>query len=73
MKFYVRRALVGLVAVPFIAGAYLVGYALLVAMGAGASSSASEVWDLGLMLGGVVAVAFTFAPQVKVLAEKVGV
>jgi hypothetical protein len=71
MKFYVRRAVVGLVAVPLVAGAYLLGYALLVGAGAGASSNASEVWATGLWIGGLSAVFLTFAPQVINLARKV--
>ena len=72
MKFYFRRAVVGLVAVPFVAGAYLLSYALLVGAGAGASSGVSEVWANGLWIGGLFAVFLTFAPQVMALARKVG-
>ncbi len=72
MKFYFRRAVVGLIAVPFVAGAYLFAYALMVGAGAGASSSASEVWATGLWIGGLGAVFLTFAPQVMNLARKVG-
>ena len=70
MKFYFRRAVVGLVSVPLVAGAYLLGYALLVGAGAGAGSSATEVWATGLWIGGLVAVFLTFAPQVLTLVRK---
>jgi ABC-type arginine transport system permease subunit len=68
MKFYIRRAVVGVIAVPVIAGAYWLFYALLVGAGADPTNTAQGVWENGLVLGWTVAVLFTFAPQVWKLA-----
>lgn len=69
MKFYIRRAIAGTIAIPFIAGAYFVVYALLVGAGADPTSTPAGVWANGLMIGTIVAVMFTFAPQVWKLAN----
>lgn len=68
MKFYIRRAVLGIIATPLVAGIYFAGYAVLVGAGAGATSTPAEVWNNGLWLGGTLAVLFTFAPQVWKLA-----
>lgn len=71
MKFYIRRAVAGTIATPIIAGAYFAFYALLVGAGADPTNTASGVWANGLMMGAVVAIAFTFAPQVLWLEKKI--
>ena len=58
----VRRLLLGVVITPLVALLWLVACALLVANGAGASLSASEVWTNGLILGVIVALAFSLEP-----------
>lgn len=70
MKFYIRRAVLGVIAVPVIAGAYFLFYALLVGAGADPTNTAQGVWENGLMMGWVLAVLFTFAPQVLWLEKK---
>lgn len=70
MKFYIRRAIAGAIAIPFIAGAYFVVYALLVGAGADPTSTPAGVWANGLMIGTIVAVGFTFLPQVRWLERK---
>lgn len=72
MKFYIRRAVAGIVLSPVVAFAYVVGYAILVGAGAGATSTVSQAWGNGLVLGGIVAVLFTFLPQVNKVFEKLG-
>ncbi len=57
-KYVFRRLLAGIVITPLFALAYLVGYALLVGAGAGASSGASEVWANGLWMGALASVMF---------------
>lgn len=71
MKYIIRRAVLGAVAVPFIAGAYTLGYAGLVGLGGQPTATVSEVWSNGLMFGIVVAVALTFAPQLMRTVERV--
>jgi hypothetical protein len=68
MKFYIRRAVLGVIATPVIAGAYFMFYALLVGAGADPTNTPDGVWANGLMMGSVLAVMFTFAPQVWKLA-----
>lgn len=70
MKFYIRRAVLGAIATPVIAGAYFVVYALLVGAGADPTNTPAGVWGNGLMIGTIVAVMFTFAPQVLWLEKK---
>lgn len=65
MKFVIRRAIVSVVAVPLVAVAWVAVNALLIAYGAGASNTAQDTFVMGLWLGGVAGVAFTFAPQLK--------
>ena len=70
MKFYIRRAVAGALATPIIAGAYFAFYALLVGAGADPTNTPSGVWGNGLMFGTMIAVAFTFAPQILRLERK---
>lgn len=64
MKYLIRRAVLGALAVPFIAGAYTVGYAGLVGLGGQPTASVSEVWSNGITIGIVLAVFLTFYPQI---------
>ena len=65
MKYYIRRAIVGALAVPFVAGAWVLVYALLILLGAEPSQSIAETFGNGLLIGSVLAILLTFAPQVK--------
>lgn len=71
MKFYIRRAVAGAIATPVIAGAYFVFYALLVGAGADPTNTPSGVWANGLMIGTIVALGFTFFPQLLKLEAKI--
>lgn len=70
MKFVVRRAVVGAIALPMIAGAYVFGYLALEVLGAGSSLELSEIWNNGLLVGFVSALAFTFAKQLDTIVSK---
>jgi hypothetical protein len=73
MKFYIRRAIAGIVAIPFVAGAWVFFYLLLLLAGAEPSQSISDTFHNGVLIGFTVAVMFTFAPQVaKILAKVSG-
>jgi len=72
MKYYIRRAVVGAVATPLVAGAYVIGYAVLVGLGAEPTTDVAGAWDNGIFIGVVLAVAFTFLPQTLKLADKLG-
>lgn len=63
MKFVVRRAVAGLIAMPVVAGAYVLAVAVLVGAGAGATATVSEAWSNGLVFGFAGAVVFAFYPQ----------
>jgi uncharacterized BrkB/YihY/UPF0761 family membrane protein len=65
MKYYIRRAILGAIAVPIVAGAWTVFYAMLILLGAEPSQSIAETFGNGLLIGSVLAVLLTFAPQVK--------
>jgi hypothetical protein len=71
MKFYIRRAVLGVIATPVIAGIYFAGYALLVGAGADPTATPAEVWNNGLMIGAMLAVAFTFFPQVRMIERAI--
>lgn len=73
MKFVVRRAIVGVLAVPVVSGAYVFGYLGLMILGAENSLKIEEIWNNGLLIGSVSAVMFAFATQVdKFLTKIVG-
>ncbi len=70
MKFYIRRAVAGIVAIPFVAGAWVFFYLLLLLAGAEPNQTISDTFHNGVLIGFTVAVMFTFAPQVaKILAK----
>ncbi len=71
MKFYIRRAVAGMIATPVIAGTYFLIYALLIGAGGTPTSTPQEVFSNGLWLGGLIAVGFTFAPQLLKLERKI--
>lgn len=63
MKFVIRRLLVGVLALPLVAGAYVFGYIGLIAVGAEIGASIEEIWHNGFLIGIVSALAFGFASQ----------
>ena len=71
MKFVIRRLLVGVLALPVVAGLYLFGYLALIALGAEPTASLGEAWGNGLLVGSVSAVAFAFATQLDKFIGKI--
>ena len=74
LKFTIRRAVVGLLALPVVAGTYVFMYVLV-----GSLSNTlwgltlDEVWNNGLLIGSVCAIAFAFATQIdKLIGRLVG-
>jgi hypothetical protein len=67
MKYVFRRAILGVAIVPLIAVAWLLFYALLVGLGARQTSSAEEVFAVGLFIGLIVEVWFVVDGLVKVV------
>jgi hypothetical protein len=72
MKFVIRRAVIAVIASPVVAGAYVLGYAVLVGLGAGAGISVNEAWVNGFEIAGAVALVFTFSSQLNKALDKVG-
>jgi hypothetical protein len=70
MKFYIRRAVAGVIAVPVVAVAWCAVYFMLLVIGGEPSQTIGETFQNGLLIGWVLAVAFTFAPQFSKLIDK---
>lgn len=62
MKYVFRRAVLGVVATPLIAFAWVFFIAVLIGLGAEPTASVNQVWNDGLWLGVISAVIFTFGP-----------
>jgi hypothetical protein len=71
MKFYIRRAVFGLVSIPFVAGAWCFVYLAMIMLGGEPSQSLTETYNNGLLIASTLAVAFTFAPQFSKLLDKI--
>jgi hypothetical protein len=63
MKFYVRRAIAGIVSIPFVAGAYTFFYFTLLVLGGEPNQTIGDTYENGLYIGGTLAIVFVFAPQ----------
>jgi hypothetical protein len=70
MKYAIRRALVGIVSIPFVAGAYLFLNLLLIALGAEAQYTVEDAFYNGIEIGIVIAIILTFYPQFTRLVDK---
>ena len=70
MKFYIRRAVFGLISIPFVAGAWCFVYLAFLLIGAEPSQSLTETYNNGLLIASTLAIAFTFAPQFNKLIDK---
>ena len=71
MKFYIRRAVAGVIALPLVAGAWCFLYLALIAIGGEPTQTLTETYNNGLLVGSVVAVMFTFSPQVSTFLNRV--
>jgi hypothetical protein len=71
MKYVIRRAVFGLVALPLVAGAYVFGYLVLASLANNNPLTLDEIWNNGLLIGSVSAVAFAFATQIDRFVSKV--
>jgi hypothetical protein len=70
MKYVIRRAILGVVSIPVVAGTYIALYAFLVLAGADSWMSFDEVFDNGVNIAIVVAIILTFYPQFSRLVDK---
>lgn len=71
MKYVIRRAVVGVIALPLVAGAYVFGFLGLAVLGGDLTLSLAEIWNNGLLIGSVVAVMFAFTSQLDKLISKI--
>jgi hypothetical protein len=74
MKYVIRRAVLGAIAVPVVAGTYVF---IVVLLGSLADTlwgmTLDEIWNNGLLIGSVSAIAFAFATQLdKFVSRLVG-
>jgi hypothetical protein len=65
------RGLVGLITLPFVAGAYVFVYIAIGSLTNSFSSTIDEVWQNGLLIGVVWAVFLVFYPVITKLLNKV--
>lgn len=72
MKFVIRRAVASVILAPVVAGAYVLGCAVLIGFGAGASFTSAEAWDNGWLVASAFAIVFTFSTQLDKVLAKVG-
>jgi Mn2+/Fe2+ NRAMP family transporter len=63
MKYYIRRAILGIISIPFVAGAWCFVYLAFLILGGESNQTITETFENGLLVGVVLAVALTFAPQ----------
>lgn len=63
MKFYIRRAVAGILSIPFVAGAWVFLYLMLLVVGGEPTQSITDTFNNGVSIGIIVAVLFTFSPQ----------
>lgn len=70
MKFVIRRAVLGVIALPVFAGAYVLAYGLFGSLTSGLSLTVSEAWANGFMIGTVCVIAFMFSTQLDNLVSK---
>ena len=70
MKYVIRRALLGVISIPLIAGAYVFFYLTLVLLGAEPTSSLTDTFANGVNVAIVVALILTFYPQFSKFVNK---
>jgi hypothetical protein len=70
MKYAIRRALLGIVSIPLVAGGYTFFYLSLLILGAEPTSSLTEVYGNGINIAIAIAIILTFYPQFTKLVDK---
>ena len=65
MKYVFRRAVLGVVATPLVAGAWVLFTAVLIGLGAPPTASVNQVWNDGLWLGAIASILFAIEPLVN--------
>lgn len=70
MKYVIRRAILGIVSIPFVAGAWVFFYLLLLLAGAEPNQSLSDTFNNGILIGVTCAIFFAFYPQFSRFLDK---
>jgi uncharacterized membrane protein YjfL (UPF0719 family) len=65
MVYVMRRLAASVIITPAFAGAYVIGYALMVAWGAGQAHTLDEIIAYGLIGGALVSLAFVIYPLLR--------
>lgn len=71
MKFLIRRVVVGIIAIPVVAGTYLALYTFLVLAGADPGMSFGETFNNGMFIGVTASVFLIFYPQISRFLDRV--
>jgi hypothetical protein len=69
MKYVIRRAIVSIALAPLVASAYVLGYAVLVGLGATPTTDIAGAWSNGLLVAFAISVVFTFWNKIDSLAN----
>jgi hypothetical protein len=70
VKYVIRRALLGLISIPFVAGAYTFLFITLLAISPETDVTVSESYHNGIIIGITNAVIITFYPQLNEFLKK---
>lgn len=70
MKFFVRRFILGVISIPFVAGAYVFLNLYLILLGAEPQYTVEDTFYNGVEIGIVVALILTFYPQFSKFVNK---
>lgn len=70
MKYTIRRATLGIISIPFIAGAYTFLFLTLLILAPNTDITVSETYHNGIIIGITNAVIITFYPQLNNLLKK---
>ena len=71
MKYAIRRALLGVISIPLVAGGYTFFYLSLLILGAEPTSSLTEVYGNGINIAITLAIALVFYPQISKFLDKI--
>jgi hypothetical protein len=69
MKYVIRRAVVSIALSPAIAGAYVLGYAMLVGLGAEPTTDVAGAWSNGWLIAFVSSIGFIFWEKIDALVN----
>jgi len=69
MKYVIRRAIVSIALAPAVAGLYVLGYAVLIGLGAEPTTNVAGAWENGWLIAFALSVVFMFWEKIESLVE----